>query len=130
MSPPVADTLGKLESLLSEVERATPPVGELEALARTHRARAVNLRHYLALRRLDLRHLQQALAELGLSSLGRAEGHVEATLPAVRRALRSLGGLPPVDEQLRGPDFGEARAALQQNAEALLGPSPPGRAVR
>jgi pyruvate kinase len=130
MSPPVADTLAKLESLLSEVERATPSAEELEPLARSHRAGAVNLRHYLALRRHDLRDLQQALAELGLSSLGRAEGHVEATLRAVRRALRSLGGLTPLDEQLRGPDFCDARAALRRNAEALLGPSPQGRAVR
>jgi pyruvate kinase len=131
MSPPqVASTLSQLESLLSDVERATPSAQELEPLARSHRAGVVNLHHYLALRRHDLRHLQQALAELGLSSLGRAEGHVEATLRAVRRALRALGNLPPVDEQLRGPDFGEATEALHQNAEVLLGPAPPGRAVR
>jgi len=131
MSPsPVATTLSQVESLLSEAERATPSPEELESLARSHRPGAVNLRHYLALRRHDLRHLQQALAELGLSSLGRAEGHVEATLRAVRRALRAMGGLPPVDEQLRGPDFGEAREALVRNAEALLGPSPSGRGVR
>src|SRR5262245_24608005 len=131
MSPPlVADTLAQLESLLSGVERATPSEEEREPLAHSHRAGAVNLRHYLALRRHDLRNLQQALAELGLSSLGRAEGHVEATLRVVRRALRALGGLPPIDEQLRGPDFGEARRALLRNAEALLGAAPPGRAVR
>ena len=34
---------------------------------------AVNLLHYLALRRHDMRALQCQLSELGLSSLGRAE---------------------------------------------------------
>jgi pyruvate kinase len=128
--PSAAPTLSQLESLLGDVERATPSAGELEAVAREHRAGAVNLRHYLALWRLDLRQLQQTLAELGLSSLGRAEGHVEATLRAVRRALRAIEGAPRLDEQLRGPDFGQASNALSRNAEALLGPAPPGRAVR
>jgi pyruvate kinase len=131
MSPPsVPQTLSQLESLLADVERSTPVATELQALAPPHRAGAVNLRHYLALRRHDLRRLQHALAELGLSSLGRAEGHVEATLRAVRRALRALDGQPAAEERLHGPDFAEGRGALARNAEALLGPTPPGRAVR
>ncbi|HVP59285.1 MAG TPA: pyruvate kinase [Myxococcaceae bacterium] len=128
--PSVSATLSQLEPLLGEVERATPSPAELQPLARAHRAGAVNLHHYLALRSHDLRRLQQELAELGLSSLGRAEGHVEATLRAVRRALRALAGQPPVSEQLRGPDFVQGRGALARNAEALLGPAPPDRAVR
>jgi pyruvate kinase len=44
---------------------------------------ASNLAHYLALRQNDLRHLQQRLAHAGLSSLGRAEASVLATLDAV-----------------------------------------------
>ncbi len=57
-------------------------------------------------------------------------GHVEATLQAVCRALRALGGQPAVEERLRGPDFAEGRSALVRNAEALLGSAPSGRAVR
>jgi hypothetical protein len=34
--------------------------------------------HYLALRRHDIRRLQEQLAALGLSSLGRMESHVLA----------------------------------------------------
>ena len=128
--PSVPATLSEVEALLGEVERATPAVHVLERIARPHRAGAVNLRHYLALRSHDLRHLQQVLAELGLSSLGRAEGHVEATLRAVHRALAALGGRPAASEPLRGPDFGEAWEALSRNAAALLGPAPQGRAVR
>jgi len=128
--PSVSATLSQLEALVGEVESATPSPSELQRLSAPHRAGAVNLRHYLALRRHDLRPLQQALAELGLSSLGRAEGHVEATLRAVCRALRALGGCPSVDERLLGPDFDEGRGALARNSEALLGPAPRGRAVR
>jgi len=131
MSPPsVSAALSMIEALLAEVERATPSPAELQRLGRSHRPGAVNLQHYLALRSHDRRGLQNLLAELGLSSLGRAEGHVEATLRAVHRALRALGGLPPEEHPLEGPDFAHGRAALARNAEALLGLAPSGRAVR
>ena len=41
---------------------------------------ACNLAHYLAMRQFDLRHLQDRLAQAGLSSLGRAEASVLSTL--------------------------------------------------
>ena len=44
---------------------------------------AVNLAHYIALRRRDVRGLQEALMPLGLSSLGRCEGRVLPNLDAV-----------------------------------------------
>ena len=37
---------------------------------------ALNFAYYVALRRRDIRELQLALGNLGLSSLGRLEGHV------------------------------------------------------
>jgi pyruvate kinase len=55
----------------------------------------LNLAHYLALRRRDLRALQPSLAALGLSSLGRLEGRVLPTLMAVRKALSALLGHEP-----------------------------------
>ncbi len=128
--PPIAETLSQLELLIRELELATPSAETLARIDPSHRPGAVNLRHYLALRSHDLRGLQHVLAELGLSSLGRAEGHVEATLRAVRRALRALRGQTSPEESPSGPDFASARAALARNAEALLGPAPAGRAVR
>lgn len=47
---------------------------------------------YLALRQLDIRGLQNDVADLGLSSLGRLEGHVLVTLEAVLSALHALAG--------------------------------------
>lgn len=52
----------------------------LEKVHPNYRDSAKNLVHYLAFRRRDLRPLQMRLAELGLSSLGRAESHVLATV--------------------------------------------------
>jgi pyruvate kinase len=51
---------------------------------------AGNLAAYIAFRREDLRDLQERLSDLGLSSLGRCEGHVEATLDAVALALDAI----------------------------------------
>src|SRR5262249_33097278 len=48
---------------------------------------AQNLAAYLALRRRDLRTLQAALMRWGLSSLGRSESRVIATLDAVVASL-------------------------------------------
>ena len=68
-------------------------VATFDLLDDDRRRSARNLIHYLALRSNDLRDLQHALAELGLSSLGRNESHVLANLSAVAAALASLDGL-------------------------------------
>ncbi|MGH2102514.1 pyruvate kinase, partial [Aerococcus urinaeequi] len=44
---------------------------------------ALNFAYYVALRRRDIRNLQLKLGNLGLSSLGRLEGHVLSTLDLV-----------------------------------------------
>jgi pyruvate kinase len=89
----------------------------------THRADARNLLHYLALRRLDVRSLQRRLADRGLSSLGRCEPDVLATVEAVLAAVD--GRVPPGEKRFR-----EGREALDRNTDALLGPRPGGRATR
>jgi pyruvate kinase len=61
----------------------------------SYRASARNLARYLALRRHDLSDLQPALSALGLSSLGRCEGHVMANLDAVIASLTRICGLEP-----------------------------------
>jgi len=49
---------------------------------------ACNLAHYLAMRQFDLRHLQDRLAQAGLSSLGRAEASVLSTLDSLIDLLK------------------------------------------
>ena len=69
------------------------------AIKKTHpafRKSARNLLHYLALRHHDIRKLQASLAELGLSSLGRTESHVLASLQAVYKRLCCLQECKPL----------------------------------
>ncbi len=86
---------------------------------------ARNLLHYLGLRESDLRPLQQDLAEQGLSSLGRLEAHVLATLNAVLRPLHRLAARPeePFDPDLLPTDFRSGPRLLKSRADCLLGPA-------
>ena len=97
-----------------------------------HEKSARNLVHYLALRGHDIRHLQERLAALGLSSLGRTESHVLAGIEAVLKVLQHLARR---DEQMpvraEPPlDFTEGTKLLRANTDALLGPAPRKRNVR
>ena len=88
-----------------------------------HRASARNLVHYVALRGTDLRPLQEALSDAGLSSLGRMEAGVLGHVDAVLAAARALDGDPapaPEDDALTSA---EGRAILARNAASLLGPA-------
>ena len=103
----------------------------LAAIDSAHQAGARNLLHYLALRYGDLRPLQLELSRLGLSSLGRAEPHVLASIDKVLGLLHRLSGR---DWTPRDPDepvgSRASTQALQRHAVALLGRTPPGRDVR
>ena len=96
-----------------------------------YQASARNLLHYLALRRHDLRPLQQRLTELGLSSLGRAESHALASVDAVLDVLRQLARHPAENARASAAvNFADGERLLADNTERLLGPASPGRAVR
>lgn len=127
------------EALLAELEHVRGVVlrGQGELLD-TWRAQlrvgrfdggAANLAAYIALRRIDLTRMQARLADLGLSSLGRCEGHVLATLDSVVAALRRMsrggdaaGGQPPHSSGQSG--IAAAASALRQATNRLLGPPP------
>lgn len=122
--------LTSLRSKMLELER--------EGMARSPRIHpsyqksARNLLHYLALRRHDLRHLQDRLTALGLSSLGRAESHVLSTVEAILAVLHRLA-CPGKNTQLNREapvDFPSGKALLKHHTEALLGPRPARRSVR
>jgi pyruvate kinase len=95
-----------------------------------HLQSARNLVHYLALRRFDLRSTQEKLASLGVSSLGRSEGHVLYNLNVVLAVLHRLAGLAPPRLDVRAVTPSEGRSILERNATRLLGPRRRGRAVR
>ncbi|WP_233808165.1 pyruvate kinase [Paraburkholderia sp. HP33-1] len=105
---------------------------EFELVAPSMRESAVNLVHYLAVRRHDVRALQDELARLGLSSLGRMEAHVIASLQAVLRILYVLLREPFPPDLVEDPPitFDTGPALLAEHTNAILGLAPQGRQTR
>jgi pyruvate kinase len=115
-------------SMLEHQARLAP---WLEGVDPAQAASAANLAHYLAMRRYDMRRLQDRLSLIGVSSLGRAETHVMANLDKVLGLLHLLTGqhwVPMTADEPVG--FRSGRALLDRHAEALFGPPPAERAVR
>jgi pyruvate kinase len=126
--------IDELTALRAEMVREEVALEDhLRAACEEHRESARNLAHYIALRRHDIRDLQERLTAQGLSSLGRAEADVLGAVDALLRVLDRLAG-----NQEHEPDAEEAskRAAfrgwdlLESNTEALLGRAPTERNVR
>ena len=115
-------------ALTAEREFAT----DLAAATPSMRESAYNLVHYLAVRRHDVRELQDELTRLGLSSLGRMEAHVMASLQAVLEVLFRLRG-QSVPAEIAAPPpvtFNTGDALLAAHADAILGPALRGRETR
>ena len=95
------------------------------------RASAANLLHYVALRRQDIRGIQDKLELMGLSSLGRSESHVLYNVDAVIRILQRIAHEPVmIEPAIEGVSPLEGRKILRANADGLFGPNEPGREVR
>lgn len=129
----MGEILGELISLRADLIAAADQARD--SILKTnpnYRESARNLLHYLALRRRDLRPMQQRLAALGLSSLGRSESHVLATVDAVLNVVRELSDKPvkSASHFTTGIEFKTGENLLDEHTEALLGPATPGRDVR
>lgn len=117
----LSDTLEAIREELLKETRTWRPWGD--GADSTRDASARNLLQYLALRRHDLRALQDPLAGFGLSSLGRCEGHVQASVDAVLAALDTLAHRP-VRVRADPPPVGfqSSRDLLAARTQVLLGP--------
>ncbi len=103
----------------------------LSAVDPAHAAGAVNLVHYIGLRQHDLREIQQRLAWLGVSSLGRAESHVLANLDKVLGLLHVLAGEAWRTRSADEPaGFVTSARLIEEHGNALLGEAPSGRQTR
>jgi pyruvate kinase len=123
----------KLSAMRSEmIELESSLLADQKSLYDGHCRSARNLAHYLALRRHDIRQVQARLAALGLSSLGRTEGHVMETVEAVLTILRNLTGDQANSTIPQEPAIGisEGTQLLERNTDELLGPCPADRRVR
>ncbi|NJL14916.1 MAG: hypothetical protein HC913_19225 [Microscillaceae bacterium] len=128
-----AETLLQLQAQIGEIgqygqkliQRFALEIAQMPPLAKEG---AQNLLYYLAVRQFDIRDWQKELGKLGLSRLGKAEGHIQASLEAIQHNLLCLSGqTPPSRPDL---DFDRGKELLEQNATALLGPPSPHRRVR
>lgn len=115
-------------SIMTQAQRAEAQIPDLPP--QRHRS-AENLLHYLALRSQDIRPLQDRLARLGLSSLGRLEPQVLATINAVLHNLYLLAGQtsPKSGTQNVYNEFNKFVDQLELNTVALLGDFPVKRRV-
>ena len=125
----LSELLAIRSRILADATRSKLP---LDLINGNYQDSARNLLHYLGLRRHDLRPLQLRLAALGLSSLGRAESHVLATIDSVVEVLHRLAQKPYRSPSEEAPvvDFAAGQRLLAEHTDALLGPAAPGRSVR
>lgn len=94
---------------------------ELAAVHPEYRDSARNLVHYLALRQTDISELQEHLASLGLSSLGRAERNVMGSLQAVSHALHRLSGDTDVESDPLRPALELKNPVAAAHKQAIVG---------
>jgi len=134
--PPAAETCEGLISEMEGLRRLVKQQAGLDQLEKSdlsddRRQSARNLLQYMALRSQDLRPLQDSLARLGLSSLGRAEPHVLASIDAVLHNLYLLNGRQPpeADASTVYTSFDEGADRLEQNTIKALGDHPQNRRV-
>lgn len=127
---PYAGLLHELEGLRGELMEFEHLSAKTLQLANPlHLASTINLIHYLGLRRRDMRSLQERLAAVGLSSLGRMESHVITNLNAIIELLRCALGKQSVEEIIPATTATGA-TLLENNTDNLLGKPPSHRRVR
>lgn len=104
----------------------------IENVDERYRESASNLIHYASVRNLDLRNLQERLASLGLSSLGRMEAHVMTTLAAVSNVLSRLSkdGSGSGSASITPVSLDENHRRFFQRSEDLFGEPSGDRRVR
>lgn len=118
----------QLDSLIDQLRESEVAWSAwLAAVAPQNRVSARNMIHYWAIRQRDLRDLQVRLAAFGLSSLGRSEPHVEASLRLVRAAVIAM-----LEDTWHPPAIGcdMGHELLRRHAVDLLGHSPDDRETR
>ncbi len=112
--------LKKLRDHAVETERVY--MAKVDCIDPLHQSSAQNLLHYLALRQSDIREIQQNLALLGLSRLGRAEANTLSSVDAVLNALHALIGTKMETQGQASPvEIGTGEMHLNEHATRLLG---------
>jgi pyruvate kinase len=120
----------QLESICERaLDYETRHAKELAAVHPNFRASAKNLVHYLALRQTDIRVLQEDLSSLGLSSLGRAERNVMASIRAVQSALQTMSAHTDIEPGTGCQALELRNRSADIHKHAILGDCPDDRHV-
>lgn len=111
----ISKELGLLLGKIKKAESSCEAV--LNRVHSSQRMSAINLVHYLALRREDIRELQDQLHIHGLSSLASSESHIQYQVQAI---LQRLGNQTfKAEEQVC--DFFTGMELIKNRSEALFG---------
>ena len=98
----------------------------LDQVQSSYRESARNLLHYLTLRTMDLRPIQEKLSTLGISSLGHSERYAFANLSNSLYHLHLLAGTPKKELEEMGlsfySGFPRSRRRLKKHTNQLFGP--------
>jgi pyruvate kinase len=128
--PDLGPIIERMLELRQDILRKESACKKLDKVHPANQGSARNLLHYLAFRQHELRDLQLLLSEWGLSSLGRAERKVQATLDTVLHTLHNLAGRDFTTKEKPPICYREGREKLEGNTEKLLGQPPPGHRAR
>jgi pyruvate kinase len=129
----IESLIARLQPIRSEVLQAEQHFREeLDRVYLGNLQSARNLVHYVSLRPHDIRELQEDLGRLALSSLGRLESHVIATLDALLDMLHKIAGrdwrVRAIEETFA--EFDSGSALLEKHTVESLGEAPGDRNVR
>lgn len=94
---------------------------------------ARNLIHYLALRSLDLRNIQEQLSELSISSFAHAEGYILNNLLNIQRLLMAMDGSTAeakLDYKPAPFSYRTSKKRLRENTIGLFGQNDHGERSR
>lgn len=111
------EALEEMDAFMLETEKRFSHL--LSQIHPSNSKAAGNLLHYLALRSLDIRSLQDQLHAAGLSSLASSESHIRGQLSAI---LSRLGSRKKVGGNIISYETG--KSALEQHAGKLFGTRP------
>lgn len=119
----------KLEKLIEQLDgiekeassAETKYEKQLEKIHPKYQRSAKNLVHYLAFRHQNIQDLQRSLGKLGLSRLGRAEGHVLASVIAVRNLLNLFSKSKKINVAKAAIEIKDKNKIIKSNTNALLG---------
>lgn len=116
---PLKDIEKSLEKLEKELKtREKEQAMLIKSCFGRQQTSAKNLIHYLALRNIDIRDLQEKLHEAGLSSLASSESHILRQIQAIRERL----GIKYLKSELSICNYTNAKKIIHDKSELLFGP--------